>query len=729
VREVESYLENKKSFVRYIGHEIRTPLNVASIGLDLLASQEEALETHRKSCLNHHKERRQDPQQASLKSDDIDADGMSEMMCTMLPTESEKAPMSIPKLDIQKAVGPAGITGSTVGAGDTDRFASPLLKTADRTSLLNEIRRAISLSTDILNDLLSYDKLDSENMHLDKALIKVDTFMQSALSIFMIQASAKHIKFLVNVEDDLPLLYGDEYKLRQVLCNLVSNALKFTSSDGVVAVDVRQEIVPSRRHRSAPRKLVITVRDSGVGISKENLPKVFKNIIQFDANANQAGNGSGLGLYITRGLVELHGGSVTVHSTGLNCGCTFAVSLPFDGVDHKSAAGRSSGGTCFRALESCLSRVKPRNLRDYDVSSKDGSSHSSQSFVSVPQSRELLDLEGQFVAANAVEKAKPGNRQSARIVPDVAGQAESTQAMENASKLDNFSSKSQPPVGNPAFNLDSGQSSPVTGQKSRSIVPSLSLNQDVFYSSTPLVSLPPLYQAHGDLNNTAAGLPYQFHPQCKPLHSLTSLGSLTEAIKSGRHSPHEQLSTSSARSSARDRASISNGNTAANSMRESPIVTSRSELTNIKLTARTSALHSTNTWLEGFTILLVDDSASSLKMLGMLMKRLGCKTIVNAADGAEAVKLVRESLNEGSAANISYDFVIMDNFMPVMCGPDACREMRQLGYEKPIVGLTGHALGDDVVNYKAAGATDVLAKPLDVIMLQEILVKQGVAFS
>jgi len=138
----------------------------------------------------------------------------------------------------------------------------------------------------------------------------------------------------------------------------------------------------------------------------------------------------------------------------------------------------------------------------------------------------------------------------------------------------------------------------------------------------------------------------------------------------------------------------------------------------------------TTPWLSGMRVLLVDDSVSSLKMVSMLLRKLGC-AIETASDGDDAVEMIRSSLSSssdiGSSSNSStghgYSFVMMDNFMPRLCGPQAASQMRGLGYASLIVGLTGHALGDDLQAFLSAGADEVMSKPLDVGALQAIVAK------
>jgi len=138
------------------------------------------------------------------------------------------------------------------------------------------------------------------------------------------------------------ILYGDRLKLHQVLRNLISNAIKFTPEGGLITVT--GSWAPNNSVNSSFKKstsgshesdeyvpsgtFIVTVEDNGVGVSAENLKAVFSDGWQFKANMLQGGQGSGLGLWITKNIVHLHHGKLTCHSAGLGCGCTMRLELP-----------------------------------------------------------------------------------------------------------------------------------------------------------------------------------------------------------------------------------------------------------------------------------------------------------------------------------------------------------------------------------------------------------------
>ena len=323
--------DSKKSYVRYISHELRTPLNTAFLGLRLLTD---------------------------------------------------------------------------------DMKASSDPKDSERYDTLRDVNLSCKTVLDILNDLLCFDKLESGILELHKQEIFVVPFITDCVALFTVQARESNIKIsVINTgfiaQDELPCRCSfvspsvdysemdretrqtmavsapihhhesvliDKFKMDQVVRNLLSNALKFTSYGGSISIKISH--VPhkvchlcdpsadSSRRNSNPSlvssiagniisnlstrgnmgssqdlqscigenltegSLVIEVTDTGAGISKENQKKLFNNIVQFNPEILQAGGGSGLGLWITKGIVDLHQGKINVHSDGEGKGSSFIVQIP-----------------------------------------------------------------------------------------------------------------------------------------------------------------------------------------------------------------------------------------------------------------------------------------------------------------------------------------------------------------------------------------------------------------
>lgn len=152
-------------------------------------------------------------------------------------------------------------------------------------------------------------------------------------------------------------LVGDSVRITQVIRNLVSNAIKFSRENGDIYVSTKFDVVEEKlrttkifelKNKEVARcerigNIVFAVKDNGVGLSSSQLKDLFKAGVQFDVNDLQAGKGSGLGLYISKGIIEQHGGKLSAVSDGLGYGATFSVTLPIYNVPNVSKSQQESG--------------------------------------------------------------------------------------------------------------------------------------------------------------------------------------------------------------------------------------------------------------------------------------------------------------------------------------------------------------------------------------------------
>ena len=118
--------------------------------------------------------------------------------------------------------------------------------------------------------------------------------------------------------EDLPSIEADELKIREVLYNLLSNAVKFTSEGGDIGMRVKR----------ADSEIEVVIWDTGIGIAPENMDKIFEGFFRVDTPYSRLTEGTGLGLPLSKKLVELHGGSLSVESRGLGKGTSVRVTLP-----------------------------------------------------------------------------------------------------------------------------------------------------------------------------------------------------------------------------------------------------------------------------------------------------------------------------------------------------------------------------------------------------------------
>jgi histidine kinase len=132
------------------------------------------------------------------------------------------------------------------------------------------------------------------------------------------QFAEKNIALQLQLPKSLPNIYADHDRTEQILTNLLGNALQYTETGGTVAVDV----VPN------DHTLHFTVRDSGIGLKAEDTDRIFQRFYRVDKSRSRSSGGSGIGLTITRHLVEVHGGRIWAESPGLGQGSTFHFTLP-----------------------------------------------------------------------------------------------------------------------------------------------------------------------------------------------------------------------------------------------------------------------------------------------------------------------------------------------------------------------------------------------------------------
>lgn len=173
----------------------------------------------------------------------------------------------------------------------------------------------------LINDILDHAKLDSGQIELEPTACDVAALVAEVMDLLAVQAQTRRVRLSCQGAEDLPTaLYLDEVRLRQVLHNLIGNAIKFTS-DGQVTVHLAlggEEAAPC---------LDVAVSDTGVGISEDGQKALFQRFSQVDRKPGQARPGTGLGLLICKQLVELMGGTITVDSR-LDQGSCFRFSVP-----------------------------------------------------------------------------------------------------------------------------------------------------------------------------------------------------------------------------------------------------------------------------------------------------------------------------------------------------------------------------------------------------------------
>jgi signal transduction histidine kinase len=170
---------------------------------------------------------------------------------------------------------------------------------------------------ELINEILDLSKLEAGQLELHEENVDLAGSVEACMILVATQAQQSKIRLLTSIGHDLPLLRADERRLRQILINLLSNAVKFTPEGGQVRV-------------SSYRKdggLAIEVRDTGIGMAPEDIPKAMTTFGQVDSKISRKHEGTGLGLPLAKHLVELHGGTLTIESE-VDAGTIVTIFLP-----------------------------------------------------------------------------------------------------------------------------------------------------------------------------------------------------------------------------------------------------------------------------------------------------------------------------------------------------------------------------------------------------------------
>ena len=323
----------RREFVRFISHEVRTPLNAVCMGLQLL--QDETTRIITVTC--------------SKTKSPLPKFGDDQVQDEMPAEQSENSDRSLPHMAKS-----ADVVKENIQA-----------KLTELSDLAKDIHSNSKAAVDVLTDMLNYDKVESGTLKLEITAFSIWELIEQTFSEFCQSAHFHSINYVLDFsafnDDDgsethitsashLPQdvknrkVVGDKVRLSQVLRNLISNALKFTPEHGTLTVRPtwkRQattgeldSLTEMKLHSGEEVSFLrcgdmeVEVADTGQGMTKEQLGRLFGEGVQFNVNKLQAGQGSGLGLYIAKGMLEQHGGTLRADSEGIGHGTVFTMTVP-----------------------------------------------------------------------------------------------------------------------------------------------------------------------------------------------------------------------------------------------------------------------------------------------------------------------------------------------------------------------------------------------------------------
>lgn len=214
---------------------------------------------------------------------------------------------------------------------------------------LDKLTQAARNMLSIINDILDFSKIEAGKLEIERISFDLDKVLQRVTNIISIKVEEQGIDFSIEKSPDTPVFFmGDPVRIEQILLNIVNNAVKFTEK-GLVLLSVH-----SIRKEDHKYVIEFCVKDTGIGMTKEQADRLFIPFDQGESSINRRFGGTGLGLSIVKNLTDLMGGEIEVHSV-LNEGSTFYIRLPLEADTSKqSMSSKKMAADCFRNIRALV---------------------------------------------------------------------------------------------------------------------------------------------------------------------------------------------------------------------------------------------------------------------------------------------------------------------------------------------------------------------------------------
>ena len=195
---------------------------------------------------------------------------------------------------------------------------------------LNYIRRSSKQLLSLIDDILNLSKIEAEKLELEVSDVELTSVLENCLTMFRQKALSQNIHLETEINGIPETIKGDEGKLKQIVFNLLSNAMKFTPNGGTIRIKASN----GEFHlgdQTLQNCVEVSISDTGIGIDEQHKATIFRAFEQIRKPSIQTQQGAGLGLALTKNLVELHGGNIWVESEGEGKGSTFSFNIPIYG--------------------------------------------------------------------------------------------------------------------------------------------------------------------------------------------------------------------------------------------------------------------------------------------------------------------------------------------------------------------------------------------------------------
>lgn len=216
---------------------------------------------------------------------------------------------------------------------------------AEQSEKIAMIHKSGTHLLNLIQDILDHSKIESGTFELEKTPVLLRELCEDAADFVRPQAADKHIRFHSSYDSAVTTLCADPRRLKQMVINLLNNAVKFTPEGGQIGVRVVGDVLRKQVH--------ISVWDTGIGISKTDISKIFQPFIQIDSSLSRFYGGTGIGLPLVKQLVQLHGGKISVKSQ-LKRGTMFTLTLPWDNIQHDNVTIETKQDDVAMLLENGL---------------------------------------------------------------------------------------------------------------------------------------------------------------------------------------------------------------------------------------------------------------------------------------------------------------------------------------------------------------------------------------